>query len=268
MSSEHLELELRNIEHALHAALVRQLRVISLMALLLGVAGFFVGHFVADEQGRASFSPLERQVAQLQLELADVTDRCLRQESAQAESLAALNQLEALRKDDSARDATAINALLSDIDQRRSLTLRELESHVARRVTMPPEAVTAAINRFVDEHMLQLDRALAIVEHRLDDTAIAATRAPLPPIDDDRTIAASQAIVQPRAPTTPGSLTTTSVAANPGAHSETRYFEPPAPPTPVTAPAKRGYLFISRNRPLRPDPVRISESDAIPLPPR
>ena len=185
MSSDQIESELRSIEHALHAALVRQLRVISLMALLLGVAGFFVGHFVADEQGQASVSPLEQQVHELQEQLAAVTDRCNRdRKRCTAEALVALQQLESLRRDDAARDAAAINSLLSDIEQRRSLSLRELEAHVAGRVSMPPQAVKAAINRFVDEHMLQLDRALAVVERRLDDETIAATRAPLPPLED------------------------------------------------------------------------------------
>ena len=41
---------------------------------------------------------------------------------------------------------------------------------------MPPQAVTAAINRFVDEHVLQLDRVLSVVERRLGDEAIAAMR--------------------------------------------------------------------------------------------
>jgi hypothetical protein len=238
------------------------------MALLLGVAGFFVGHFVADEQSRASLSPLERQVTELQKQLAQVTERCQRQEAAHAETLTALNQLEALRKDDASRDATAINALLSDIDQRRSMSLRELESHVAHRVSMPPEAVTAAINRFVDEHMLQLDRALAVVERRLDDQAIAATRAPLPPIEVNSIRQPSNSSPLP-ATTLPGTLTTTTVASSSDKHNGSRYFEPPAP-TPATTPAraKRGYLIISKNQPQRLDPVRVSESDAIPLPPR
>src|SRR5262245_37822474 len=160
MSSDHLELELRSIEHALHAALVRQLRVISLMAVFLGIAGFFVGHFVAGEQGRAALSPLEQQVSELQKQLAAVTDPCNQQEISHREAMLALQELESLRRDDTSRDAAAINALVNDIDQRRSLSLQELEAHVAGRGVMPPKAVAAAINRFVDEHMLQLDRAL------------------------------------------------------------------------------------------------------------
>lgn len=272
MSSDQLEYELRNIEQTLHAALVRQLRVISLMALLLGVAGFFVGHFVADEQSRVSLSPLERQVADLQEQLSDVTARCRRQEIAHAETLTALNQLEALRKDDAARDATAINALLSDIDQRRAMSLRELEAHVARRVSMRPEVVTAAINRVVDEHMLQLDRALAIVERRLDDGAIASIRAPLPPLDH---AAEQRPAAPPRvASSIPGSLSMDEVTSgsNAGVRSQSRYFEPPPPEAPVTvavpAPVKKGYLFLSRSQPMGLDPVRVSDSDTIPLPPR
>jgi hypothetical protein len=255
MSSDQIETELRSIEHALHAALVRQLRVISLMALLLGVAGFFVGHFVADEQGRASVSPLEQQIHELQEQLLAVTERCSRQEAMHSDALVALQQLESLRRDESARDAAAINSLLSDIEHRRSLSLRELEAHVARRVSMPPQAVKAAINRFVDEHMLQLDRALAVVERRLDDGTIAATRAPLPPLED----APSLPVPRAAPATTPGSLSSTTVVATAPAGREGAYFAPPA---------KKGYLFFSRNQPQRLDPVRVSESDAIPLPPR
>jgi hypothetical protein len=264
--SEHLELELRNIEHALHAALVRQLRVISLMALLLGVAGFFVGHFVADEQGWAGLSPLEQQVAELQKELTDVRDRCRRQESAQAAALLALNQLDALRKDDAARDAAAINALLTDINQRRSMTLRDLDAHLAQRVSIPPEAVTAAINRFVDEHVLQLDRALAIVERRMDDQAIAASRAPLPPIEHPEPVITPPIVVQlPPSTTTPGSLTNTTVVSTTDRPADSHYFNQPAA---APAPAKKGYLFFSRSQPQRIDPVRVSDSESIPLPPR
>lgn len=266
--SEHLELELRNIEHALHAALVRQLRVISLMALLLGVAGFFVGHFVADEQGRAGLSPLEQQVAELQNELADVRNRCRRQETAHAEALIALNQLDALRKDDAARDAAAINALLTDISQRRAMTLRDLDAHISQRVSIPPEAVTAAINRFVDEHLLQLDRALAIVERRMDDQAIAASRAPLPPIDHPEPVIAPPMVVQmPQSSTTPGSLTSTTVASKTDPPADSHYFNQPSN-SPAPAAAKKGYLFFSRGQPQRIDPVRVSDSESIPLPPR
>jgi len=270
--SEHLELELRNIEHALHAALVRQLRVISLMALLLGVAGFFVGHFVADEQSRAGLSPLEQQVAELQKELADVQGRCRRQETAHAQALVALNQLDALRKDDAARDAAAINALLTDISQRRAMTLRDLDAHVAQRITIPPEAVTGAINRFVDEHMLQLDRALAIVERRMDDRAIAASRAPLPPIDHAEPVIAPPMVVQmPQATSTPGSLSSPALASTAERPADSHYFNQPAStpaPAPTSAPAKKGYLFFSRSQPQKMDPVRVSDSESIPLPPR
>src|SRR6185295_13169117 len=89
MSSHQLESELRNIEHALHAALVRQLRVISLMAVFLGVAGFFVGHFVAGEERVAAVSPVQQQIADLNEQLAAVTARCARQETAHREALAA-----------------------------------------------------------------------------------------------------------------------------------------------------------------------------------
>lgn len=253
MSSDQLEAELRSIEHALHAALVRQLRVISLMAVLLGVAGFFVGHFVAAEQGQASLTPLERQVAELQEQLAAVTDRCVRQETAHSQTVAALQELDMLRREDASRDAAALNALMTDIQQRRALSLQDLEKHVAQRTTMPPEAVTAAINRFVDEHLLQLDRALAIVEGRMDQESIAASRAPLPPIEQP------EATTRPT--TTPGSLSPLTDAGKPEHNRDSSNFTAP--------PAKRkGYLFISRNQPQRLDPVRISESDEIPLPPR
>ena len=252
MSSDQLEVELRSIEHALHAALVRQLRVISMMALLLGVAGFFVGHFVADTQGHATVSPLERRVHELQQQLTAVTDRCNRQETAHAQALASLRQIEALRQEDAQRDATAINGLLSDIEQRRTLTIRDLEAHMASRVSMPPQAVSAAINRFVDEHILQLDRALAIVERRLESESIAATRAPLPP---------SEAAEAPRtSPTsTPAALSAAPAVAAAPVEASPAYFRPPV---------KKGYLFISRNQPQRLDPVRVSDSDTIPLPPR
>ena len=72
MSTDQIESELRSIEHALHAALVRQLRVISLMAVLLGVAGYFVGHFVAEEQSRSDVAPLTAQIEELQQQLHDV----------------------------------------------------------------------------------------------------------------------------------------------------------------------------------------------------
>ena len=223
-----------------------------MMALLLGVAGFFVGHFVADTQGHASISPLERRVHELQQQLTAVTDRCNRQESTHAQTVATLRQIEAMRNEDAQRDATAINALLSDIEQRRSLTLRELEAHMASRVSMPPQAVSAAINRFVDEHILQLDRALAVVERRLDNAAVAGSRAPLPPSETSSTPWTAPA-------STPASLSPPAVVAAAPVGSNPAYFRPPT---------KKGYLFISRNQPQRLDPVRVSESDTIPLPPR
>jgi hypothetical protein len=42
----------------------------------------------------------------------------------------------------------------------------------------------------------------------------------------------------------------------------------PAAPSYVNPPARRGFLFFSPSQPGRLDPARISESDAIPLPPR
>lgn len=274
MSSDQIESELRSIEHALHAALVRQLRVISLMAVLLGVAGYFVGHFVADEQHRgaaaapavdsSAIDALEGQIAELQAQLhhqvSAVAERCDRQETAHSETLAALHELEALRRDDAARDAAAINALLADIENRRSMSLRELEAHVARRVAIPPEAVTAAINRFVDGHVLQLDRALSVVERRLSDKAIAETRAPAPPTESFTTgnspTSSTPATLSNPAPAT---LAPPRVAATPQVARNSSFFAPPQ---------RKPLLFLSPKQPKRLDPVRISESDEIPLPPR
>lgn len=265
MSTDQIESELRSIEHALHAALVRQLRVISLMAVLLGVAGYFVGHFVAEEQSRSDVAPLTAQIEELQQQLhervAAVAERCDRQETAYTNTLSALHQLEILRRDEAARDAAAINALLTDIENRRSMSVRELESYVTSRVTMPPEAVTAAINRFVDEHTLQLDRVLSVLEHRLNDETIARTRAPSPPNE-------SPAITTAPPRSTPPTLSNPVPAppAPPKVAAATRepqggaYFAPPE---------RKPLLFFNpRQAPQRLDPVRISESEEIPLPPR
>ena len=65
MSSDQLEFELRNIEQTLHAALVRQLRVISLMALLLGVAGFFVG--LRRPTGLPSIKHFKQEITELSI---------------------------------------------------------------------------------------------------------------------------------------------------------------------------------------------------------
>ena len=105
--------------------------VISLMALLLGVAGFFVGHFVADEQGRASVSPLEQQIHELQEQLVAVTERCSRQEAMHSEALVPLQHLESLRRGDESprrRRHQLRCSATSNIAGR--CTLRELETHV------------------------------------------------------------------------------------------------------------------------------------------
>lgn len=252
MSSELIESELRNIEHALHAALVRQLRVISLMALLLGVAGFFVGHFVADEQARQSVTPLEAQLHDLQRQLADVTARSARQEALHQQTVAALHRLESQRREEAERDAATLHALLNDIDRRRAASLQELEAYAARRSMVPPQVVAAAINRFVDEHVLQVDRALATAERRLEATAVAAIRGPaqassLPGTLADRSGAENRAVRQSAA------------AERALANRPAAYFDPPP---------RHGLLFLTPTRSGRPDPVRISESEPIPLPPR
>ncbi|MFO1093483.1 MAG: hypothetical protein U0992_09245 [Planctomycetaceae bacterium] len=111
--------------------------------------------------------------------------------------------------------------------------------------------------------MLQLDRALAIVEHRLDADGVATARAPLPPIERP---VPTPAETSSRPTTTPGGLTTTTTANAPPAERHTgAYFAPPAT---APTPSRKGFLFISKNQPQRLDPVRISESDEIPLPPR
>ena len=42
----------RRVERIVHEALGRQLRTTSLLALLLGILGFFAGHFVAASYSR------------------------------------------------------------------------------------------------------------------------------------------------------------------------------------------------------------------------
>jgi hypothetical protein len=167
-----------------------------------------------------------------------------------------MQELETLRHDEAARDGAAIRALLSDINQRRSLSLRELESHMSGRGSAPPEVVASVINRFVDEHMLQLDRALAVVEGRLGAVESAVARAPAPPIENRDPAPAAPAR---QSATLPGNLSNLTAASQPSA-------SPPA--TQLAARPRKGFLFFSRTQPQRLDPVRISESDEIPLPPR
>jgi hypothetical protein len=76
-------------------------------------------------------------------------------------------------------------------------------------------------------------------------------------------------VQMPSSTTTPGSLSNTTVASKIDAPADSHYFNQPAStPAPAPAPAKKGYLFFSRSQPQKMDPVRVSDSESIPLPPR
>lgn len=258
----------RRVERIVHEALGRQLRTTSLLALLLGILGFFAGHFVAASYSRQNNERLEARLAELQGQIGVLTDRCNRMDGQHAQTATNLLDVERLRQDEAERDVAALRSMMDSIDQRRTASIRELDTYVTRRLYVSPQVVTAAMNRLVDDQLLQMNRVLASVERRLphagqaQSTVAAADRewiaAPPPPVEsetvdtsldlDPKTVNAEAAVAA--APQAEPSATQSEDAA---------LFAPPP---------RKGFLFISRSQPDRLDRTRVSESGAIPLPPR
>lgn len=258
----------RRVERIVHEALGRQLRTTSLLALLLGIVAFFAGHFVAASYSRQNNERLETRLAELQGQIGVLTDRCNRMDGQHAQTATNLLDVEKLRQDEAKRDVAALRSMMESIDQRRTASIQELDTYVTRRLYVPPQVVTAAMNRLVDDQLLQMNRVLVTVERRLphtpepQSTVAAADRewfaAPPPPVESET------ADAQPDL-NSGTEETATEIAAAP--QSE------PSAPQPAEAglfapPPRKGFLFISRSQPDRLDPTRVSESGAIPLPPR
>lgn len=258
----------RRVERIVHEALGRQLRTTSLLALLLGILGFFAGHFVAASYSRQNNERLEARLAELQGQIGVLTDRCNRMDGQHAETATNLLDVERLRQDEAERDVAALRSMMDSIDQRRTASIRELDTYVTRRLYVSPQVVTAAMNRLVDDQLLQINRVLATVERRLPDsertqsTVAAADRewiaAPPPPVESTTANSPSNLDLETE---DPEAAVVDAPQGDPSAtqSTETGLFAPPP---------RKGFLFISRSQPDRIDPTRVSESGAIPLPPR
>jgi hypothetical protein len=268
MTTQVDESQERKIERIVHEALGRQLRSMSLLALLLGVLGFFVGHFVAASYSRQANERLEFRLAELQGQIGVLTDRCNRMEDQHAETLTSILQIEQLHLEAARHDASALRTLIVGIDAQRAASIRELDTYITRRLYVPPAVVTAAMNRLVDDQLLRMERVLANVESRLPAEALAMSSdadvrtgtiaaAPPPPVETIEDVISRPLRVPAPAPTPAPVTSTQPEQVRPDGSSE--YFAQPRP---------RGFLFISRSQPDRLDSTQISESDAIPLPPR
>jgi hypothetical protein len=270
MTTQVDETQERKIERIVHEALGRQLRSMSLLALLLGVLGFFVGHFVAASYSRQVNERLEVRLAALQGQIGVLTDRCNRMEDQHAETLTSILQIEQLHLEAAQHDASALRTLIVGIDAQRAASIQQLDTYITRRLYVPPAVVTAAMNRLVDDQLLRMERVLANVESRLPAEALAIdsaadahpgaiAAAPPPPVEiDDEVISSRPRQIPANAPTR-GPLTVTQPADD-GVDDSAEYFQQPP---------RRGFLFISRSQPgERLDSTQVSESDAIPLPPR
>ncbi len=256
----------RRIERIVHEALGRQLRTMSLLALLLGVLGFFAGHFVAASYSRQNNERLEARLAEVQGQIGVLTDRCNRMDRQHAQVATNLLDVERLRQNEVQRDIAALRSIMDSIDERRTASLRDLDTYVTRRLYVPPQAVTAAMNRLVDDQLLQMDRVLANVERRLPDAVRPTppaqtanqewTAAPPPPVEPD---AVGSADMTGRGPVPEQAIVVRQPDVAETPEAETQLFAPPP---------RKGFLFISRSQPERLDATRVSESGAIPLPPR
>jgi hypothetical protein len=139
---------------------------------------------------------------------------------------------------------------------------------VARRLYLPPQQVKQLVNRFVDEQVRQMSSLLEIHDRRVAPAVATQERRPVSPPTQPGTAPAGQAAVPPaEAPvsatvpgTQPATVSPTVTEASPAPASSAATY--------VSPPARRGYLYFSPSQPGRLDPARISESDAIPLPPR
>jgi hypothetical protein len=261
------ETDQQKIERIVHEALGRQLRSMSLLALLLGVLGFFVGHFVAASYSRQVNERLEVRLAELQGQIGVLTDRCNRMEDQHAETLTSVLQIEQLHLEAARHDASALRTLIVGIDAQRAASIQQLDTYITRRLYVPPAVVTAAMNRLVDDQLLQMERVLATVEARLPAEVTAmnsadgrgdVTPAPPPPLENEDDFMASAPAPQ-RIPTPAAAPPSSAAAERAVADSSAEFF---------AQPPRRGFLFISRSQPDRPDSTQVSESDAIPLPPR
>ena len=263
-----LETSEQQLEQILHAALGRQLRVMVLLGCVLTVGGFVLGHFVAAVQARSVSERLETRISDLQRQVTHLDARCDRQETETQRTLSALADVQRMRQAEARQDREALAALIDDVRRRAGESLKQVEPYVSRRLYLPPQQVKQLVNRFVDEQVRQMSQLLEIHDRRVTPAAGIADRRAASPPAQPRTVPGGQAAVPmaeaPVNATVPG---TQSVTVSP-----TITEEAPAPasaaPSYVSPPPRRGYLYFSPSQPRRLDPDRISESDAIPLPPR
>lgn len=261
MTTQSVETSEKQIERIVHEALGRQLRSMSLLALLLGVLGFFVGHFVAASYSRQVNERLETRLGELQGQIGVLTDRCNRMDDRHADTLTSILQIEQLHLEAARHDAAALRTLIVGIDTQRAASLQQLDTYITRRLYVPPAVVTAAMNRLVDDQLLRMERVLATVESRLPAELLAmdtgddrgAAPAPPPPLEDEGEFIVS-------VPASEQIATTPSAGADTADDAAAAEF--------FAQPPRRGFLFISRSQPEKLDSTQISESESIPLPPR
>jgi hypothetical protein len=270
MATQVDETQERKIERIVHEALGRQLRSMSLLALLLAVLGFFVGHFVAASYSRQVNERLEARLGELQGQIGSLTERCNRMDDQHAQTLTSILQIEQLHQEAAQHDAASLRALIAGMDAQRAASIQELDTYITRRLYVPPPVVTAAMNRMVDEQLLRMDRMLASVESRLPAENAAPGSglndsrepipAPPPPAEAIGDVAVSLPVRERTdSPASQPAPRTTAERADAGDGAAAEYF---------AQPPRRGFLFISRSQPDRLDSTQISESEAIPLPPR
>jgi hypothetical protein len=215
-------------------------------------------------QARSVSERLETRISDLQRQVTHLNARCDRQESEAQRTLSALADVQRTRQAEARQDRESLSALIDDVRRRAAESLKQVEPYVARRLYLPPQQVKQLVNRFVDEQVRQMSALLAIHDRRVTPAAdIAENRSALPPAHAGMVPGGQAAVPMSEAPvnaSAPGiQSATVSPTVSEGSPAASSYVSPPS---------RRGYLFFSPLQPRRLDPERISESDAIPLPPR
>lgn len=284
-------LDHREVQDIVHAALGRQLRLAMVACVLLMVAGFVLGHYVADAQARAASERLEGRVSAVVAQMNRLQHEAAAGQRAALDRLAAI---ERLRSEEAARDREALRLIVADAELKRSACLADLEPFVKRRLSVPTAQVIAVVNEFVDRQAGQTRHLLSIAERRAGNAELpsgAPRRAdtieappPLPP-PLDGTTGGGRAAAEPnylpfgfRGDASSPALGPPGAAAGssriPGG---TMLFDAPggamfdAPGNSARrfAPqAQSGYLFFSRSQPRRLNDLRLADPDLPPLPPR
>lgn len=265
--------ERETVERIVHEALGRQLKVTVFLALVLGVFGFLMGHFVAASQSRETADRFREEIAALQSQITLLADRATEQEQQQTRLTMAVTDIEVLRREEAERSQTALETLAAVIEVRRQQWLRDLERYSGGRRYVPPEMVAAAVNRYVDEQLTVLSRVL-------DATGEGVVAAPAPPVEPMRGGMDLLTGGPPLESTDVVGLTVEGPAPEPAVAKGPSASGPELPARPDAStregsdpeeyfapPRRKGFLFYSPSQPREIEAVGASEPAAIPLPP-